>query len=1381
MISLVLYGRNDSYGYNLHKRAALSLNCMAEVLTDPSDEILFVDYNTPDDFPTFPEAIQDTLTKRARGLLRILRVRPYVHERFKSRTHLVALEPVARNVAIRRSDPSNRWILSTNTDMIFVPRGGRSLSEITADLAPGFYHAPRIEIPEVLWESLDRSAPAEIINTVREWGSALHLNEIILGAKYILYDGPGDFQLLLRSDLFENQGFHEAMLLGWHVDSNIAKRMYIKYGLVGDLGSQVYGYHCDHTRQVTPAHSHTRLQNDWRTFCDEVERPDIPELAETWGCVNDTIEELRLVAEPASVYVQGLRDAIGQPLVEAPIVNYIIETYNKVSYDPRHVLPFLADMFVSMPRNSNLGWYGAGWEMLSRFAALWEKLGFIGKILVDRDLIWRTDSAGAVRYVSSAEILDGADTFVFDFGDLPGSPHQTRATARKQLSKELLRRFCCVVRAERCRLSDGSGMPSRRIIALNAINNHYEKVVSALVAAAATPCATHMRHGYVLAAKAKYDWLPLLVIGQAGIRSGDQIKTDANRLGLIIHGPYKYLDEGRYRLSIKVELSAEDRHRPGNEPCIAVEARVGTDLLSAYLIKRDALRNPDHELFFVVSPLAAGALDLVDIRLKLLVPVSLSIRSVTVEAAPAITKERDSDTAADLMPLPLQIEDWLPYLSIGSLGHVEPAGVAARQGTSDYVVFGPYWPLPAGQYEMTAKIEATSDSFNNGNLITADVTTTSGDCLVSAELSLDMLGRDYNNGQCLLRLPFDVPSRNFDKQVIETRIWSSGNAQFKFRSLSVAPTGERNQKHLYPFLSIAEGSSWVADDFRDFDKQVGFVNYRIAKELEPGCYRLAFQVAIQPSDKVALGKEQPHIIALAKHRFEVLTFTAITSENQDVDHQLLFEVPCDSELGVIEFLFQTVAVGSLSLRRLALERTATAIRSSGAEVCRLENWLPFLRLRPRAHADPDGIVVSKGPDDFAVYGPFWTLPPGRYNMIASIVPEPTSRADNPIITGQVVADEGSLVFATGTWRLGQFQCDNNDDAIEMRVPFTLSDKLLPESRTIETRIYSPSNASFRLRSLAVRIRSDELEHDWFPYLTIGDYGIHTGREIKTIQNKFGLIASTPPMAVAPGHYKLLPQIYTADANASQGDCIALELWAGSELIAIETRTPDNDQPLQFSATDDIAKRVVEVRIRVMAPSVVAIRGLTVEKTSDTVAPNPVPTVWRLNDWRPFLQTGPRVHPDQNDLVVSEGRDEFVVYGPHWTLPAGHYEMIATIVPHLSSRDDNPVVTGQVTGNCGKRIFAAAECRLGQNWDGPEAVTIRVPFTLPDDVPAESRAIETRIFAPGNASFRIQSIVVKIGKPDRTWIWSGRRAGFRIRSLIGAPLKPLKSLLTLRRH
>lgn len=138
MISIVLYCRNDNYGYNLHKRAALSLNCLAEVLTDPDDEILFVDYNSDDGFPTFPEAIQDTLTQRARELLRVLRVRPAVHARWKDATHLFTLEPLARNVAIRRSNENNRFILSTNTDMIFVPRQGMSLTELVRDLPYGY-------------------------------------------------------------------------------------------------------------------------------------------------------------------------------------------------------------------------------------------------------------------------------------------------------------------------------------------------------------------------------------------------------------------------------------------------------------------------------------------------------------------------------------------------------------------------------------------------------------------------------------------------------------------------------------------------------------------------------------------------------------------------------------------------------------------------------------------------------------------------------------------------------------------------------------------------------------------------------------------------------------------------------------------------------------------------------------------------------------------------------------------------------------------------------------------------------------------------------------------------------------------------------------------
>ena len=44
------------------------------------------------------------------------------YSNYGDKTSLKTLEPVARNVAIRRTNPKNKWVLSTNTDLIFVPK-----------------------------------------------------------------------------------------------------------------------------------------------------------------------------------------------------------------------------------------------------------------------------------------------------------------------------------------------------------------------------------------------------------------------------------------------------------------------------------------------------------------------------------------------------------------------------------------------------------------------------------------------------------------------------------------------------------------------------------------------------------------------------------------------------------------------------------------------------------------------------------------------------------------------------------------------------------------------------------------------------------------------------------------------------------------------------------------------------------------------------------------------------------------------------------------------------------------------------------------------------------------------------------------------------------
>src|SRR4051812_33451023 len=118
MISIVLDGRNDAHGGNSHKRVAISLNCLASVLSDDEDEIIFVDYNSADDAPTFPEAIDDLLTIHARSRLRVLRVPPVIHRRLALPGAGNLLDVIARNIGLRRTNPANRWVISTTSDIV---------------------------------------------------------------------------------------------------------------------------------------------------------------------------------------------------------------------------------------------------------------------------------------------------------------------------------------------------------------------------------------------------------------------------------------------------------------------------------------------------------------------------------------------------------------------------------------------------------------------------------------------------------------------------------------------------------------------------------------------------------------------------------------------------------------------------------------------------------------------------------------------------------------------------------------------------------------------------------------------------------------------------------------------------------------------------------------------------------------------------------------------------------------------------------------------------------------------------------------------------------------------------------------------------------------
>jgi len=512
MISVIVYGRNDSYGYNLPKRAAISLNCIAEVLSDPDDEILFVDCNTPNEMPTFPQAIADTLTPKAKALLRIFRLRPNLYEKHKKGSPLMALEPLSRNIALRRSNPTNRWILSTNTDMVFVVRDvTKSLSEVVASLPDGLYELPRFEVPGALWESVDRHEPRKIISAFADWGQRLHLNVAVLSRPEIRFDGPGDFQLMLREQIFAIDGFNEEMVLGWHVDSNLCRRLFLLNGKTESLLDQVFAYHCDHTRQVTVLHdSALRTNNDAKQFVHGVHSPYLPDQENTWGLPNEEIEELSLSEKRRGTYDLALETLL--PGMSEPIAwdSFTAESYDKSQiYDNFHMFPYLADYLIDIDRASTIGYFGANLDLVELLHRFLSNIGYRGEILVNRDLMTcafpdRSPSLPErCKLLSTHALVDQSDIYIFDIALMhlqiprnatdPGSLIAWRNA--EEFRDTLAKDFYRTVVEERNRLSSATHL-QKQFLLIGAHHTWFEGVVLKAIGTTVTPFSSHVRQGF---------------------------------------------------------------------------------------------------------------------------------------------------------------------------------------------------------------------------------------------------------------------------------------------------------------------------------------------------------------------------------------------------------------------------------------------------------------------------------------------------------------------------------------------------------------------------------------------------------------------------------------------------------------------------------------------------------------------------------------------------------------------------------------------------------------------------------------------------------------------------------------------------------------------
>jgi len=872
-----------------------------------------------------------------------------------------------------------------------------------------------------------------------------------------------------------------------------------------------------------------------------------------------------------------------------------------------------------------------------------------------------------------------------------------------------------------------------------------------------------MRHGFVLPAEAKNDWLPLVHVGQAGVRVGKHLNSELRKLGSIAYGPYKYLEPGFYRLTIRVKLSSDEPERSEDEPCIAIQINAGADVFGSFVLCRSALVKPDHEFKFFVPRSAAGVVGDIEARILLLSHVRLSIQAIAIEPVPMSSKI-DSRTLSFSTPVAIKIDDWLPHLSIGPLGHVDDGKIIGKRGPSGFVIFGPYWPLPLGHYEVAISIESRNHAATLNPVIRADVV--SGDRqLVVANFHLDAPGTTTT-----IRLPFEMTENLSHWRQIETRIWSSGEEPFCIKSLSVKPLEQTGPRELLPYLFTGWAGQRTTTGIGNAKGRSGIVAYSPKMRVKPGSYRMAYLVGVETPYEARDG-DQAYAFALVKYGTEFLKAKGFTlTSGQIGERDLVFEVPStsDDDSG-LEFYVQVIRALNITVCKLSIEPVAIAPTRQRPAVLSIQEWLPFLQRGKSAHSGENGVDVSAGVEEFVLYGPFWTLPPGRYDMRVSVVPNTQSRKhENAVVTAQVAAEQGARLFAESKWRLDRYKPTDEAAAVEFRLPFSLHSDLPAAARTIETRIFTPGDASFRIASLRVTVKNDNHETDWFPYLIVGECGVHTGAEIKAAKDKVGLIACTPEMSADLGHYKVYVDIAMEAEGGCGEDALAFEAWFGSDLIAIGTLNSKSMRPFEFDLAEEDPDKKIELRIRAMAPTFFSIRGLIVEKTSDPIGTGPLPTVLRVKNWLPVLEVGAAAFRLGQGVVARQGQNGFIVYGPYWPLAPGNYAMLLDV--EIDTTQQTSAIRPPRLKNVIKAILSFAKLLP----DGGADVTLNgrqiairerfavgsilsrssllcVPFEIAaTDVKIKSR-LETRVWSTGRRRFRIRSLSVKAMPGEQSYI------------------------------
>jgi hypothetical protein len=338
------------------------------------------------------------------------------------------------------------------------------------------------------------------------WGLRLHLNEIVSASKEVLFDGPGDFQLALRSQLFHIQGMNEQMTMGWHVDSNLCRRMFLLNGETNTPLDSLHAFHCDHTRIQTVYHvAGKSSENSYHDFVLNVTTPFIPEQADSWGMPNEEIEEISLDVHRTSrvhLALEQILPGMDKPIAGRSIGNNTFDV--SYYYDDLHVFPYVADIVANFASSATIGYVGNNRMILAMLAQFRRLIGHKGQLLCYRDFFGTESALPISCHAADRGEMSACDAYVIDLSmkTLPsmlngyGLPIPSKCPEVAGFARRIASEIIQLAQEERD-LARRNVLP-RPFIFLGCHGTSLDPLIQVLFSCALTPLSTYVRSGVLL-------------------------------------------------------------------------------------------------------------------------------------------------------------------------------------------------------------------------------------------------------------------------------------------------------------------------------------------------------------------------------------------------------------------------------------------------------------------------------------------------------------------------------------------------------------------------------------------------------------------------------------------------------------------------------------------------------------------------------------------------------------------------------------------------------------------------------------------------------------------------------------------------------------------